>query len=102
MTCHAASLPYIKSLVRAGEEARTLHRADFSIDGRHIMVGPMAPQHLKRLDALATLLKRDDLASLSSATRAKVPPNACFLVLRHRPHVTAIPSQGAPRRGCTA
>ncbi|EIE21981.1 hypothetical protein COCSUDRAFT_66773 [Coccomyxa subellipsoidea C-169] len=56
----------------AGEEARTLHRSDFSIDGRAIMVGPMAPQHIKRLESLASLLKRDDLASLAPATRAKV------------------------------
>jgi hypothetical protein len=32
----------------------------------------MAPQHIKRLEALASLLKRDDLANLSSTTRAKV------------------------------
>lgn len=56
----------------AGEEARALHKADFAIDGRSIMIGPMAPQYVKRLEALASLLKRDDLGNLNSATRAKV------------------------------
>ncbi|CAL8471502.1 g11044 [Coccomyxa elongata] len=56
----------------AGEEARALHKSDFAIDGRSIMIGPMAPQYVKRLEALASLLKRDDLGNLSSATRAKI------------------------------
>lgn len=64
----------------AGEEARALHKSDFAIDGRSIMIGPMAPQYVKRLEALASLLKRDDLGNLSSATRAKVslPPTCLF------------------------
>ena len=67
-------------MVVAGGEARALHKADFAIDGRSIMIGPMAPQYVKRLEALAGLLKRDDLANLNSATRAKVSLHpACLL-----------------------
>lgn len=61
----------------AGEGAEALHRVDFAIEGRPILLGPGSAEHLRRLDALALVLRREpgtnpDFARLSPATRARV------------------------------
>jgi hypothetical protein len=59
-----------------GDEAAALHKADFAIEGRPILLGPVSATHLRRLDALSLALGHgeDEGAGprLSAATRARV------------------------------
>lgn len=73
-------MQFILCILYTGDEATALHKADFAIEGRPILLGPVSAIHLRRLDALSVALQQDEEEEgrLSAAMRARVRHWACL------------------------
>lgn len=60
----------------AGEEAAALHRGDYAIEGRPILLGPASAEHLRRLSALSAALRAQDEAVAGDADAPRLPSAA--------------------------